>query len=190
MKKIGFLAFLVLLFASCNKEENPIPETLTYDPNLLLKGWSYDTILWNGTLYLYDHNPDCNRDFFGFRNNKGQEYQFEDTYFTNTYCSGNTTILRWEPIGNRVNFYFGIPKVDEFEVISLTDDLFTFAIDRDIDNDGKKEHLIISAIPYDPYNSFRIKVYKIKAKTPQKLNLFPVKLHLINIPVVQSREQI
>jgi hypothetical protein len=181
MKKIGLLALVALVMASCNKEENtpPIPEPLTFEPNLLVKGWSYETVLWNGTLYLYSHNPDCYRDFFGFRNNKGQEYQFEDTYFTNTYCSGNTTILRWEPVGNHVNFYFGTPKVDVYEVISLTDTLFTFAVDRDIDNDGKKDHLIITAIPYDPYNSFGSKANKMKAKRTQKLNLFPANLHLI-----------
>jgi hypothetical protein len=182
MKKIGLLALLALLFVSCNKDENttPIPEPLTFDPNMLVKAWSYDTVLWDGTVYLYDHNPDCYRDFFGFRNNKGQEYQFEETYFTNTYCSGNTTVLRWEPVGNHVNFYFGTPKVDEFEVISLTDNLFTFAIDRDVDNDGKKEHLVITAIPYDPYNSFGIKVNKTRPKTHQKQNLFPFKLNLDN----------
>jgi len=182
MKKIGFLALVALLLASCNNDESttPIPEPLTFEPNMLVKGWSYDTVLMNGTLYLYDHNPDCNRDFFGFRNNKGQEYQFEDTYFTNTYCSGNSTILRWEPVGDHVNFYFGTPKVDVYEVISLTDTLFTFAVDRDIDDDNKKEHLIITAIPYDPYNSFGIKTNKMKAKKTQKLKKFPVKLHFIN----------
>lgn len=179
MKKISCLTFLLLLYISCNKDGNeiPTPEPLTFEPNMLIKGWSYETVLWDGTLYLYDHNPDCKRDFFGFRNNKGQEYQFEDTYFTNTYCSGNTTVLRWEPIGNHINFYFGTPKVDEFEVISLTENLFTFAIDRDINNDKKKEHLIITAIPYDPYNSFGVIVNKTKSKKEQKLNLFPVKLH-------------
>lgn len=177
MKKITFLTFLVLLFASCNKDENttPISEPLTFEPNLLLKGWSYDTILWNETRYLYDHNPDCNRDYFGFRNNEGQVYQFEETYFTNSYCSTNTTVLRWEPIGNHINFYFGTTKVDEFQIISLTDNLFTFAIDRDIDKNGKKEHLIITAIPYDPYNS-----YGVKAKKNQNLKIFPAKLHINN----------
>lgn len=182
MKKTILLFFQIMLFASYNKEENttPIPEPLTFDPNMLMKGWSYETILWNGTLYLYDHNPDCYRDFFGFRNNKGNEYQFEEMYFINTYCTNNTINLRWEPIGNHINFYFGTPKVDEFEVISLTNNLFTYAIDRDIDNDGKKEHLIITAIPYDPFGSFGNKGAIIKTKTPQKRNLFPVKLHLNN----------
>lgn len=174
MKKIIFLTFLVSLFASCDKDKDttPISEPLTFEENLLLKGWSYDTILWNETLYLYNHNPDCNRDYFGFRNNEGQVYQFEETYFTNNYCTNNTTVLRWEPVSNHINFYFGTPKVDEFEVISLTDNIFTFAIDRDIDDDGKKEHLIITAIPYDPYNSF-----SIKAKKFRNLKMFPVKLH-------------
>lgn len=176
MKKIGLFTFFILIFLSCTKDEKPIPEPepLTYEPNLLLRGWSYETVLWNGTLYLYDHNPDCYSDFFGFRNNEGQQYQFEETYFTNTYCSGNTTVLRWEPIGNHINFYFGTPKVDEYEVLTLTDKLFTFGFDRDIDKDGKKEHLIVNAIPYDPYHSYG--VTKIKNNT--KLKLFPVKLHL------------
>jgi len=182
MKKIVFLVLVALLLVSCNNDENttPLPEPLTFEPNMLIKGWSYDTILWNGTLYIYDHNPDCYRDFFGFRNNKGQEYQFEDTYFTNTYCSGNSTILRWEPVGDHVNFYFGTPKVDVYKVISLTDTLFTFAVDRDINDDNKNEHLIITAIPYDPYNSFGIKTNKMKAKKTQKLKKFPIKLHFIN----------
>jgi hypothetical protein len=178
MKKIIFLTFLISLFASCNKDTTPITVPLTFEENLLLKGWSYDTILWNETLYLYDHNPDCNRDYFGFRNNEGQVYQFEDTYYTNNYCTNNTTVLRWEPIGSHINFYFGTPKVDEFEVISLTENIFTFTIDRDINNDGKKEHLIITAIPYDPYNSFGNKAKKIR-----NLKMFPVKLHFNNTKI-------
>lgn len=175
--KIGLMALMALLVTSCDKDEaTPVPEPLTFDPNMLVKGWSYDTVLWDEKLYLYDHNPDCNRDFFGFRNNKGQEYQFEDTYFTNTYCSGNTTVLRWEPVGNHVNFYFGTPLVDKFEVISLTENLFSFAVDRDIDNDGKNERLVITAIPYDPYHSFGVQTNRIKAKKLEKMNLFPVKL--------------
>ena len=172
MKKIRFLTFLVLLFASCNKDENtrPISEPLTFEPKLLLNGWSYDTILWEETLYLYDHNPDCYRDHFGFRNNEGQVYQFEEIYYTNTYCTTNQAFLTWKPEGNHINFYIETVKIDQYEVISLTDKLFTFAIDRDIDNDGKKEHLIINAIPYNPYGSFG-------TKNKQKLKTFPVKLH-------------
>jgi len=175
MKKISFLLVLGLLFNYCTKEEDPIPvvEPLTYDATKLLKGWSYDTILWDGTVYLYDHNPNCYRDYFGFRNNVGQLYQFEETYFTNTYCTTNSTVMQWEPVGNHINFYFGPTKVDEYEVISLTNDLFTFAIERDINSDTIKEHLIITAIPYDPFHS-----YSNKTKPTKNTKLFPYKLHL------------
>lgn len=184
------MALMALLLTSCDKDEaTPVPEPLTFDPNMLVKGWSYDTVLWNEKLYLYDHNPDCNRDFFGFRNNKGQEYQFEDTYYTNTYCSVNTIVLRWEPVGNHVNFYFGIPLVDKFEVISLTENLFSFAVDRDIDNDGKNERLVITAIPYDPYHSFGIQTNKIKAHKLQKMNLFPARLRFFNTLTPLNKSQ-
>ncbi|PIF29992.1 hypothetical protein CLU81_0378 [Flavobacterium sp. 9] len=173
MKKLRFLTFIVLLFASCNSNENPpIAEPLTFEPSLLLKTWTYDTVLLQGNLYLYDHNPDCFKDYFTYRNNEGQMYQYDEIYFTNTYCSGNQSILTWEPAGDHINFYFGTVIVDEYKVISLTEKLFTFAIDRDIDNDGKKEHLIITAIPYDIFNSS-----KIKDKKNQKLKTFPVKLN-------------
>lgn len=171
-KKLLLFSFLVLVLASCNSDENPAPEPLTFEPELLLKGWSYDTILWEGTRYIYDHNPDCNRDFFGFRNNEGQVYQFEEIYYTNTYCTVNQAFLTWEPEGDHINFYMADTKIEEYEIISLTDKLLTYAIDRDINEDGKKEHLIISAIPYDPYQSFGPKSKKI-----QNLKPFPVKLH-------------
>ncbi|GIZ08929.1 hypothetical protein FUMI01_16560 [Flavobacterium sp. UMI-01] len=167
----------MLLFISCNKDEIPTAEQQTFDPNLLLRGWSYDTIVWNEQVYEYDHNPDCYKDFFGFRNNETQPYQFEQTYFTSTYCSGRHLNLRWEPIGNHIDFYFGTAKVDKFEVISLTETHFIYAIDRDIDDDGKKEHLTVTAIPYDPYNSFEIKTQKTK-----KLQLFPKKLPFTTAP--------
>lgn len=164
-----------MLFASCSKDENTtqIPEPLTFDEKLLLKAWTYDTILFEGTHYLYDHNPNCYRDYFTFRNNEGQIYQYDEIYFTNTYCTGNSTNLRWEPVGDHINYYFGTVKVDEYKVISLTEKVFIFAIDRDTDNDGKKEHLIITAIPYDIFNPVEIHGKKVKS-----LKIFPAKLFL------------
>ncbi len=175
MKNVIILTILSLLFASCSNDENIVDEPLTFDPNLLLKGWSYDTVLLDGTLFQYGHNQDCNRDYFGFLNRVGQLYQFEETYYTNDYCTSNSTILRWEPVGSRINFYFGTSKVDEFEVISISENHFTFAIDRDLNNDGTKERLIVNAIPYDPYNSFGDEY-----KSSRNLKVFPVKLHLYN----------
>jgi hypothetical protein len=171
-KKLLFVSFLILLLASCNSDENPAPEPLTFEPELLLRGWTYDTILWNGTLYAYDHNPDCYRDFFGFRNNEGQVYQFEETSYINSNCAISQIDLIWEPVGNHINFYFGKDnKVDTYEIISLTSELLTYALDRDIDEDGKKDHLVVTAIPYDPYSSYGSKTKKIK-----QLKIFPAKL--------------
>ncbi len=156
MKKKLFLVSLFVMIASCNNDDSSTKKALTFEPNLLLRGWSYETILVDETLYLYEHNFDCYRDYFGFRNNVGQLYQYEETFFTNDYCTNNTTGLRWEPVGNYINFYFGEPKVDTYEVISLNNEQFIYAIDRDLNNDGIKERLIVTAIPYDPYDSFEI----------------------------------
>jgi len=171
MKKLRFLTFLILLSASCSKDENTIVEPLTFDEKLLLKAWTYNTILLDGTNYLYDHNPDCYRDYFTFRNNEGQVYQYEEIYFTNTYCTANQSFLIWKPIGDHIDIYWNTVKIDEYKVISLTENSFTFTIDRDIDDDGKKEHLIVTAIPYTIFNSS-----KIKAEMIQNLKMFPVKL--------------
>lgn len=175
MKKLNLITLLVLLLASCSSDENlaPTPEPLTFDENLLLKTWTYDTILFEGVLYAYDHNPDCQKDRFVFRNNEGQEYQYDEVYFTNTYCTGNQSILIWKPVADHIDFYWDKIKIDEYKVIYLTQNHFTFAIDRDMDNDGKKEHLVVTAIPYDIFNST-----KITAKKFQNLKTFPIKLHL------------
>jgi hypothetical protein len=37
MKELRFFTFLVLLFASCSKDENTIVEPLTFNEKLLLK---------------------------------------------------------------------------------------------------------------------------------------------------------
>lgn len=174
MKKLSFLILLVLSSVSCSTDENiPTAEPLTFDEKLLLKTWTYDTILFDGSLYLYDHNPDCYRDYFTFRNNEGQVYQYDSVYFTNTYCTANQSILIWKPETDHVSIYWETTKVDEYKVISLTEDYFTFAIDRDIDSDGKKEHLVVTAIPYKIFNSSKIKTKKI-----QNLKTFPRKFQL------------
>ncbi len=122
------MALMALLVTSCDKDEaTPVPKPLTFDRNMFgQKGWSViDTVLWGRKNFIFMTIIQIATGIFlVYRNNKGQEYQFEDTYFTNTYCSGNTTVLRWEPVCNHVNFYFRTPFVDKFEVISLTENLF------------------------------------------------------------------
>ncbi|AWK06605.1 hypothetical protein HYN56_21175 [Flavobacterium crocinum] len=166
---------MVILLASCSSDENPTPtpEPLTFDENLLLKTWTYDTILFEGTLYAYNHNPDCQKDRFVFRNNEGQVYQYDEVYFTNTYCTGNQTILTWKPVADHIDFYWDTVKIDEYKIISLTKDHFTFAIDRDMDNDGKKEHLVVTAIPDAAFNSS-----KITSNKKSNLKTFAIKLPL------------
>ena len=167
IKYLSLLSCFLILISCTPSDKSSLTFTdslvpPTYDVDKLLNGWSYDTVTYNGTTYLYDHNENCNRDFFGFRNNEGQRYQYEEFYFTNTYCTTNQTVLRWEPNGNHLNLYFGVPLVASYEVLSLTDTAFIFARDIDVTNDGVNEHVIITTIPYDPYNSFGPVAGKLK----------------------------
>ncbi|SCZ00231.1 hypothetical protein SAMN02927916_0008 [Flavobacterium anhuiense] len=173
MIKFRFLTLLIVFFVSCSKDENPTPEPLTFDEKLLIKAWTYDTLEIQGTKYLYDHNPDCHKDYFVYKNNKEQVYQYDESFFKSSICSGTHVSLTWEPKGNHISFYFGTAKVDEYKVISLTQNLFIFTMERDVDNDGKKESVTITAIPYDTFNPI-----EINGKRIQNLKTFPSKLQL------------
>lgn len=178
MRNTCCLLLLVLCLVACSsddKKASVVP--LTYDPAKLLHGWSYETVEYDGTRYQYSHNPDCRRDFIGFRNNTGQLYQFEETHYTNTYCTSNQTNMRWEPVGNHINFYFGTAKVDTFEVITLEDSLFVYAVNRQVDANLKR--VVVTAIRYDPFDSYGKNASPDDVPKSQKLKKFPLRLQAL-----------
>jgi hypothetical protein len=155
LKKIILLA-LILLTISCSNddEEASSIDQPTFNVNLLLKGWRYDALKINGIYYNYEHNPNCNNDFFGFLNRPGQAYQFIETTFTNDYCTNNSATLDWKIKKDTLYFYIGNQVVLTYKVLALTTTSFTFSFENDIDQNGTIDTIEVSASPYDPYNMF------------------------------------
>ena len=155
MKKLFFLPILFLLF-SCSpddKEEKPISNP-TFDVDLLLKGWRYDTIKIDGILYNYQHNSFCYQDHFGFLNRPGQERMFVETTFTNDYCTNNSINMEWKIKKDKIYLYFGKPLVLTYKVVLLSENQFVFSFETDIDQDGTIDNVEISSTPYDPYDMY------------------------------------
>ena len=151
MKKISLL-FLFVLFA-CSSDDSGGPKPATFNVDLLLRGWAYDKIGFDG-LDDYPHNPYCNLDHFGFRNRETQEFQFEEVIYTADYCASHQTFMRWEPDGDHVNFYFGKHYIGKMIIQEVTDTSLHCILEMDFNGDGDPDQQEVRAIPYDPYDSF------------------------------------
>ena len=155
MKKVIALALILLTF-SCSSD-NEIIGTIhepSFNVDYLLKGWRYDTLKINGVYYNYEHNPKCNNDYFGFVNRPTQPYHFNETTFTNDYCTNNSANLEWKIKKDEIFLYFGTQLALTYKVLFLDENNLILSIKTDIDNDGKIDDVEIIASPYDPYNQF------------------------------------
>jgi hypothetical protein len=57
--------------------------------------------------------------------------------------------MEWKIKNDVISLYFGVEKVIEFKVISLTADSFVYSYTYDVDNDNIDDNIIIFAIPYE-----------------------------------------
>jgi hypothetical protein len=146
------IGFLVLFLISCTSDdenkENPI-DNPSFSVDLMLNRWKYNQVNINGLQYLYGHQPNCQKDEFTFANNEGQIRQYSELIFVNAICSSNSTIMEWKIKNDIISLYFGIEKVIDFKVISLTADSFVYSYIYDIDNDNVADNIIIFAVPYE-----------------------------------------
>ncbi|HEA28616.1 MAG TPA: hypothetical protein ENH91_01240 [Leeuwenhoekiella sp.] len=155
MKKLFFLLMFILL-TSCSKDDDE-QDILPVEPfldNQVLGGWAYDTFTINGQTLGYPHIEACDKDFFIFRNNEGQDHQYEERISSNSNCAITQTFLRWEIKGKMLNLYFGDPLIISYEILSITKNTFTVLLKTDFDEDGMEDEVEIKAVRYDPFGEF------------------------------------
>lgn len=150
MKK--YFVILIIIFISCNSDdlpdENPI-DNPSFNVELLLNRWKFDQININGIQYVYQHQPNCQKDEFTFANQEGQIRQYNELIFVNDNCSTNSLNMEWRIKNDVISCYFGIQKVVDFKVISVSNSSLVYSYSLDIDNDNVNDNIIIFAIPYE-----------------------------------------
>ncbi len=151
MKK--YLVLLAVLFLSCNSDdttvvENPI-DNPSFNVELLLNRWKFDQINVNGVQYLYEHQPNCNKDEFTFANQPGQIRQYNEVIFVNDICSTNSLNMDWKIKNDIISCYFGTQKVVDFKVLSVSNSSLIYSYTLDINNDNVDDNIIVFAIPYE-----------------------------------------
>lgn len=150
MKKYFVVLFIILI--SCNSDDlpddNPI-DNPSFNVELLLNRWKFDQININGIQYVYQHQPNCQKDEFTFANQEGQIRQYNELIFINDICSTNSLNMEWRIKNDVISCYFGIQKVIDFKVISVSNSSLVYSYSLDIDNDNVNDNIIIFAIPYE-----------------------------------------
>ena len=150
MKKYFVVLFIILI--SCNSDDllddNPI-DNPSFNVELLLNRWKFDQININGIQYLYQHQPNCQKDEFTFANQEGQIRQYNELIFVNDICSTNSLNMEWKIKNDIISCYFGVQKVVDFKVISVSNSSLVYSYSLDIDNDNVNDNIIRFAIPYE-----------------------------------------
>ena len=157
MKKIFYFVSLSLLLVNCSSDDsdaNPDPYIL----ETIIGSWAYDTVTINGENFLYQHTDGCVKDLFQFYNEEGKEFDFEEDYVSNcsncAECAITSTNLRWDLRGNIVDLYFGEQLITQLEILEVDETLIEYKRVFDFDNDGLNDEVVITGIPYDPYDEF------------------------------------
>jgi hypothetical protein len=154
---IGFV--IVLIAFSCANdddanEQGPDP----YIIEAIIGSWAYDTVTINEVFYNYEHTEGCVKDLFQFYNEEGKPFEFEEDYVSNcdicAECALTSTNLRWELIGDKIDLYFGEQYITQYEILEVNSDLIRYKRFYDIDEDGNEDEIVITGIPYDPYDEF------------------------------------
>jgi|GEM_PF-1343852 len=154
---VGF--FMLIILASCSSDDDGGKEAP--DPYILeaiIGSWAYDTVTINGEFYTYGHTEGCVKDLFQFYNEEGKEFDFEEDYVSNcdicAECAITSTNLRWELIGDKIDLYFGEQLITQYEIIEVNNSLIRYKRFFDYDEDGEEDEIVITGIPYDPYDEF------------------------------------
>ena len=157
MKKYFYFIFLFVLAACSSNEEEVDPREAFYR-EAIIGSWAINTIEFDDQIFVYDHTEGCEKDLFQFYNEEGKEFEFEELVVLNcpncAECAISQSILRWELIGNKINFYFGEQYILQYEIVSVTDTTFSYRLRLDVDNDGELDEITVNADYYDPYNNF------------------------------------
>jgi hypothetical protein len=142
------LTVILFLAASCKKDNaNKDEETQVYPDNAVIGQWIYDQVKVNGVLSPYQHHPNCGKDRFYFRNQEGQDHDYEEVIYMRqyTYCAIQQTIMKWKIKGNDLILTFGTQSFT-YKILRLTYDYFDVSIKVDYNGDGKLDDVEIYAV--------------------------------------------
>ena len=160
MKRI-LLAVMTILLLSCSSsdsEEEMVIENIinpSFDTNLLIGAWVNQKVKLNGGQeFLYQHNPNCPKDGFGFFNSEIRPFTYDELIHINDDCGTEGIGLEWRVNRNMLFLYFGESLILSYEVISLTATEFKAETSVDFDNDGSIDDVEITAVKEDPYGWF------------------------------------
>jgi hypothetical protein len=159
MRRITVLTCLAALLLGCSKDDGPTD--LPPDPYILeaiLGSWAYDTVTINGEFFLYEHTENCVKDLFQFYNEEGKAFEFEEEFVSNcancAECAISATNLKWVLKGDVVDLFFGEQLITQLKILEVDDTLIRYSREFDIDNDDIVDEVIVTGIPYDPYDEF------------------------------------
>lgn len=158
MRRI-FALFLLTLSLSCSSDDSD--NDLPPDPYILeaiIGSWAYDQVTVNGEVFLYQHTDGCDKDLFQFYNQEGKEFDFEERYVSNcdicAECALTATNLKWQLNSDIIKLFFGEQLVTELQILEVDETQMRYYREFDIDDDGQIDEVIITSVPYDPYDEF------------------------------------
>lgn len=158
MKKIIIVFLIGLTIWSCANDDDQKEQPNPYILEAIIGSWAYNTVKINGDLYNYEHTEGCVKDLFQFYNEEGKPFEFEEAYVSNCEicadCATTSTNLKWELIGDKIDLYFGDQYITQYEILEVNSTLISYKRFYDADEDGIDDELIITGVPYDPYDEF------------------------------------
>ncbi len=161
MKKFFSLLLLALLFA-CSNDDNSIPEiepgtiiNPAFDTNLMIGAWVNESLIVNGGESIpYEHNPLCAKDAFGFFNEEGRPFTYEELVNLDDNCVANQVIMEWSVIEDQLFLFFGDQLLFAYQVLSISETEFRVINFTDFDGDGNRDSIEVTAVREDPYGWF------------------------------------
>ncbi len=152
MKNLIRLIFLFILCNSCTADEEiRLPH---FPIESFIGSWAYHTVTIDGETGYYPHRESCHKDHFQINHKEGQWNQYLETTYLNDDCANSGIYLDWKINGDILSLYFGEQLVVTYKILSVTRNTFSMLYKVDVDEDGKKEDVIINAIWYDPFDRF------------------------------------
>ena len=159
MKKVVLCVFAILVLSCSSDDDTAIVEDQnvvhpSFDVDKLIGAWVYKSIKVNGETFPYEHNPNCQKDVFGFYNQEGKYFDYEELTHVDENCATSGISLKWKVKKDIISLYFGEQLALSYQVLSVTNTRFVVLVSEDIDNDGKEDHIEITALREDPYGWF------------------------------------
>lgn len=158
-RKIIFSFLTTILFATafsgCSKDNEESSEDPFYTGRLsgatseaLYGAWAIHKVQFNGvTENVPENSNDCGRDYLEFK----PDGIYSEHYLTDTYdCSYDEASASWDLQDGILTISNGLNESEELVIQSLTSNQLVFRVRFDLDDDGKKEILIMTAYRYTP----------------------------------------